>query len=71
MPKKPTKANIEIAAELTIKHEGSVEAAITHYEQAIGFAERRGDDLSADTLRRCIQYCRNRGASDVTLDRKK
>jgi len=60
MPKKPTKANIKSAAELTIEHEGSVEAAITSYEQSKQLAEGSGDDLSVDTFNRLIKYCRNR-----------
>jgi len=60
MPKKPTKANIKVAAELTINHEGSVEAAITSYEQAKQLAENSGDDHSVDTFNRLIEYCQKR-----------
>lgn len=60
MPKKPTKANIKAAAELTITHEGGVEKAITHYKQARRLAEKSADQGSVDTFDRLIEYCQNR-----------
>ncbi len=60
MPKKPTRANIKAAAELTINHEGSVEAAIASYGKAKGFAEQGNDDQAVETFNRLIEYCQKR-----------
>jgi len=60
MPKKPTKANIKSAAELTIKYEGSVEAAIASYRRARQIAEEKEATGAVRTFDRLIKYCEER-----------
>ena len=60
MSNRPTKAKIKAAAELTIKHEGSVEAAIASYRGARQIAEEKDATGPVKTFDRLIKYCETR-----------